>query len=107
MPIFWSARARADLAMIGDYIAADTSTAAARWVGRLIEAVELAATQPLAGRRVPELARDDLREVLLRTYRIVYSVAEKGILVLTVFESHRQFPEGLGQRGGSADEEES
>jgi len=56
---------------------------------------------PKAGRRVPELDRDDIHEVLLRTYRIVYCLVDGGILVLTVFEGHRLLPmdalRGVGQ----------
>lgn len=33
---------------------------------------------------VPEKGRPDIREVFLRTYRIVYRVREDGIVVLTV-----------------------
>lgn len=47
---------------------------------------------PRAGRRVPEIGRDDIREVLLKSYRIVCLVATSGITVLTVFEGHRLFP---------------
>ena len=47
---------------------------------------------PLAGRVVPERARQDVREVFVRTYRIVYRVRESGILVLTIFEGHSTFP---------------
>jgi plasmid stabilization system protein ParE len=61
-------------------------------VTKLVAAAERAAAVPLAGRRVPELAREDVREVLLRSYRIVYRLAEHRIEVLTVFEGHRLFP---------------
>ncbi len=45
---------------------------------------------------VPELGRDDVREVFLRSYRIVYRVGEDTVDVLTVFEGHRLLPkEGL------------
>ena len=86
----WSRRARADLREIGDYIAADDRAAAERWVARLIAAAERASRVPTASRRVPELARDDIREVLVRSYRIVFRVAATKIEVLTVFEGHRQ-----------------
>ncbi|MFW5740274.1 MAG: type II toxin-antitoxin system RelE/ParE family toxin [Myxococcota bacterium] len=49
----------------------------------------LAAEVPLAGRRVPEIGRDDVRETFLRSFRIVYRVDEDSITVLTVFEGHR------------------
>jgi len=40
---------------------------------------------------VPALQREDIREVFLRTYRIVYRVREQAIDVLTVFAGHRRF----------------
>jgi len=43
---------------------------------------------------VPEHAdRHDLREVLRRTYRIVYRVRDNAIEVVTIFEGHRLFPD--------------
>jgi len=43
----------------------------------------------------PEYAdRPEIREVLRRTYRIVYRVGDEGIEVLTIFEGHRLFPCG-------------
>lgn len=95
LEIHWSDRAKDDLAAIGEYIAADNPAAAMRWVERLIADVERAAEMPLAGRLVPECAdRGDIREVLRRTYRIVYRVRDEAIEVLTIFEGHRLFPQG-------------
>jgi len=39
------------------------------------------------------LAPDDVREIFLKSYRIVYRLRDEGIDVLTVFEGHRLFPE--------------
>jgi plasmid stabilization system protein ParE len=94
LSIQWSERAVADLRAIDDYIAADNPVAADRWGGRLIAKAEAAARNPMVGRVVPEKGRTDIREVLLRTYRIVYRVRDDGILVLTVFEGHRLLPPG-------------
>lgn len=90
--IVWTDRALDDLRTIGDYIARDNPAAAARWVATLMRTVERAARAPLAGRRLPEKARDDIREVLQRAYRIVYRVREAQIDVLTIFEGHRLLP---------------
>jgi toxin ParE1/3/4 len=90
--IEWTERALADLQEIDDYIAKDDAVAAARWVARLIAVAERAASMPLAGRVVPERARQDVREVFVGTYRIVYRVRQSGILLLTVFEGHSMFP---------------
>lgn len=90
MAIVWTERARDDLRTIFAFIAQDDRNAAARWVDRLIKRAELAATMPLAGRSLPELSRHDVREVLVRSYRIVYRVSADDIRVLTVFEGHRR-----------------
>ena len=58
---------------------------------------ELAAGAPLAGRRGPEIGRDDVRETFKRTYRIVYRVRSEGIEILTVFEGHRVFPRDVDE----------
>lgn len=95
----WSRRATRDLLEIADFIAADDPTAARQWVERLRARATLAAMTPLGGRRVPELDRDDVREVFVRTYRIVYRVLANEVVVLTVFEGHRRLPRlSLGKR---------
>jgi plasmid stabilization system protein ParE len=91
----WTFRAKDDLLVIAHFIATDDPVAARAWVAKLREQVRRAASTPLAGRRVPELARDDIREVLLRSYRIVYRIEPRGIVVLTVFEGHRLLPQEL------------
>lgn len=90
--LVWSERAIADLEEIALYIARDDASAAERWIERIGNAARRASALPMAGRRVPELARDDIREVFSRTYRIVYRVTRARIEVLTVFEGHRSFP---------------
>ena len=88
--IRWSKRARGDLVCIGLYTARDKPVAARRWTERLHAHAELAAEMPLAGRVVPSFGRNDIREVFLRSYRIVYRVTGYGIFVLTVFDGHKR-----------------
>jgi plasmid stabilization system protein ParE len=85
----WTERAAADLIAIGGYIAADDPAAARVWVEKLRLRAAKASKLPRSGRVVPEVGRADVREVLLRTYRIVYRIVDGGIVVLTVFEGHR------------------
>jgi len=89
----WTERAVADLEEIGDFIARDKPRAAERWVQELVRVAERAALVPFSGRRVPELARDDIRELRRRSYRVVYRVTDTRVEVLTVFEGHRLFPD--------------
>jgi len=91
-PIRWTHRSIEDLRAIGRYIAEDDPRASRRWIEQLRQRAHQVAATPKAGRRVPEVDRDDIREVLLRSYRIVYRVVRDGIEVLTVFEGHRLLP---------------
>lgn len=95
----WSRRAEADLEAISDYIAADDPVAAARWIEKLLERARKAALLPFASRVVPEFGMDDLREVFVRTYRIVYRIRAHEVQVITVFEGHRLFPGDVNVEG--------
>jgi toxin ParE1/3/4 len=96
----WTDRAVGDLLAIGDYIAADNPAAARSWVERLRKRATDAAAMPRGCRVVPEFGRDDVREAIVRTYRVVYRIVPDGIVVLAVFEGHRL----LGPLDPDADE---
>lgn len=100
MRIVWSEQALADVEEIWGFIARDVPSFAELFVDRVFEAVERLADFPLSGRVVPELARQDVREVLLGSYRIVYRVDEDVISIATVFHMARLFgPEHLPRSG--------
>ncbi|MFO0755860.1 MAG: type II toxin-antitoxin system RelE/ParE family toxin [Byssovorax sp.] len=92
MRVDLSPEAIADLEEIACYIARDNPRAAETWVDRLIDRAEKAGVQPKAGRIVPEYGEANIREVFLRTYRIIYRIDEDEhrIVVLTVLEGHRR-----------------
>ena len=91
--IRWSARAMRDLDQIAAYIARDNPQAARKWIAKLQRTAEHAARMPLAARVVPEIQREDVREVFLRSYRIVYGVRDDHIFVFTVFGGGKQLSE--------------
>ena len=72
MRLFWTETAKQDLQAIRRYIASDNPTAAKRWVDRLKTRARNALIAPLAGRKVPELLREDIRELIEGNYRIFY-----------------------------------
>ncbi len=92
MKLVWSDLAKADLAEIGSYNGSDDADAARRWLGKLIARAKRAAQVPGIGRVVPEYGMSHIREVTLRTYRIVYAVEDRRVVVLTVFEGHKRPP---------------
>ena len=93
MKLYWTETAKQDLQAIRRYIASDNPTAANRLVNLLRTRVRNALHAPLAGRKVLELLRDDIRELIEGNYRIVYQVFEDRLVVLTVFEGHHLFPQ--------------
>lgn len=92
MKLRWTRRARRDLVEIGRYIARDKTMSARRWVDRLRQRARDAAALPRSGREVPEIGREDVREVFVRSYRIVYRICDDEIHVVTIFEGHRLLP---------------
>jgi toxin ParE1/3/4 len=82
--------AEADLEAIALFIARDDPVAAVAWVDRLVERAHAIAKAPRAGRVVPEVGDPAIREVFLKSYRIIYRTEAHRILVLTILEGHRR-----------------
>jgi toxin ParE1/3/4 len=93
--ILWTAEAIADLEAIRDFIAEASPHYGNVMAARLVEAIDHLGQFPRAGRVVPELQREDIREVIHGTYRIVYQVHDPDdvVEVLTVFRASRELPE--------------
>lgn len=101
MKIHWSDVAEADLDDINDYIARDVPYYAELFVDRLIEAVDKLGDHPRIGRRVPEAdQRDEIRELIVQGYRIIYLVTDKEIQILTVIHGSRDLTGRQGRRAG-------
>lgn len=91
-PVQWSRRSTADLRAIRAFIALDSEARAKTWIEELIRAGESLAQQANRGRRVREWPDPDVRELIVKHYRLVYRVAADGVVVLTVFEGLRLLP---------------
>jgi len=91
MRVVWAPLALERAAEIARCIAADRPAGAARWIDRLVQIVATLRSQPRRGRRVPELDRDDVREVLHGEYRVIYRVDARRVVILTVRHGRRQF----------------
>lgn len=86
--------AEGDLADIVRYIARHNSDAAARLGYELITRAENIAAFPEIGRVVPEFRQRDLREVICRSYRIIYRLRrqEQRIDIVRFWHGARGFP---------------
>ncbi len=92
MKVCWTDHAKQQLAGIHDHIALDSARYALRVVARLTRRSQQIARFPKSGRRVPELNREDIREVIETPYRIIYRILADRIDVLTVFHAAQQPP---------------
>jgi addiction module RelE/StbE family toxin len=90
-PIFWSPRSVDDLAQIRDFISRDSEHYADLVIARILAAVERLESFPESGRIVPEFRLTEIREVLVRPYRIVYRVGRDRVEVVTVVHAARVF----------------
>jgi len=69
-----SPSARADLRDIIRYISLDDSERALRFGQYLVSKARLLSQSPELGRVVPEFERAEIREIVVRSYRVVYRI---------------------------------
>lgn len=89
MKLIWTRNALEDLISIEKYIAKDNPKKAIEFTDQLIAKCENLKENPDIGRVVPELQVQQVRELIVKNYRIVYRHVEDGIQIVTVFEGHR------------------
>jgi toxin ParE1/3/4 len=91
--ISWSPLALRDVEAARQYIAQDSPHYAELVVARISAAVDRLEAFPESGRIVPEVGDPQLREIIMRPYRIVYRVRAGSVEIATVFHASRQFPD--------------
>lgn len=87
--IIWTEPALSDLQGIYDYISKDSEYYASVFIGEILESVEKVTDFPEMGRMVPEYQQNDIREILVQSYRIIYQLKQNQILILTVVHGRR------------------
>lgn len=90
LKVLWTENAIQDLLGIKAFIAQDSVEHAEEWVNQLYFAGENLSRFSKRGRIVPEFDQDNLRELLIENYRLVYRVKAAKVEIITVFEGHRQ-----------------
>ena len=89
MKLVWTQQARDDLAAIHAFIAADSPYYAAQVIETLLGVEQVILEQPLAGGRVREKPRRDIRQVRRYHYRVIYRLRAHRIDVLTIVHAKR------------------
>jgi toxin ParE1/3/4 len=67
----------------------DSPRAAADFVRSVFAASDHLELFPRSGRRMPEFERDELRELIVRPYRLIYSISDSQVVILHVIHGAR------------------
>jgi plasmid stabilization system protein ParE len=82
--VVWSTRAAQDLDAIATYIGADSPAYAGIVLKKILSQTRVLEQFPRAGRKVPELNDEDIRELMIYKYRVIYQLHADHILVAAV-----------------------
>lgn len=95
MRAHWTRTAIEHLLVIYEHIAKDAPLYAQLMVDRITRRSEQIAAFPKSGRIVPEYDAPDIREVIERSYRIIYRVKPDQIDIVAVVHGAQSLPPEL------------
>jgi len=82
--VIWSEPAKTDLRSIHDFIAHDSRHYAKKVTQHIREKADILDQLPKLGKTVPEVKDENVRELSLYSYRIIYEIKDRGIFVMAV-----------------------
>jgi len=89
--VIWSDTAKQDLKQIYNYIARDSKFYALKVVEEIVEGSEKLGLFPKMGRIVPETDTQNIRELIIYSYRLIYKVSADMVEILTIVHVKRDF----------------
>ena len=90
--VAWTDSAWQELESAASFIARDSRRYAAALVAEAGLASRSLLKFPRRGRVVPELADEMVRELFVKSYRLIYEVREDSVLILAFLHGTRRFP---------------
>ena len=93
MRVTWSPLADRQVDDAVEYIARDDPIAALKWLEHLLVRVKALSRFPDSGRMVPETQREDIREILVRPYRVMYRRRDDRVEIVAIRHESRGFDE--------------
>jgi plasmid stabilization system protein ParE len=96
--VIWADGAVADLDAAADYISKDSPAYAASFVLQSLKAARSLGDLPERGRVVPEFKREDIREIFVFSYRLIYRIDELRVSVLAFIHGRRDFSQAWDER---------
>ena len=96
--LVWLPDALDDLDAIAVYIAIESEQYAKQFVERVCTRADSLIDWPLSGHINPETGRDDIRELSIYPYRLIYRVTNSEVIVLAVLHGSRLIDDLLRSR---------
>ncbi|MBY8980605.1 MAG: type II toxin-antitoxin system RelE/ParE family toxin [Candidatus Lokiarchaeota archaeon] len=88
--IKWTNHALEELDDIANYISKDSPKYAQILVKQIYEMVSHLKQYPKLGRKVPEYGDPKLREILYKTYRIIYLIKKEHLEIISIIQGSRK-----------------
>jgi len=89
--VIWSYAAVDDLEAAAEYLRQDSPSFSSSFVLRALEAARSLSLFPERGRVAPELKSDNIREIFIYNYRLIYSVEKDKVSILGLIHGRRDF----------------
>ena len=89
--VIWAEPAKSDLRAIHDFIASDTKYYAKKVARNIVEKTNILDEYPMIGRKVPEIDDENIREIFVYSYRILYEIKSEKIYVIGIIHGRRDF----------------
>ena len=77
--------------MIIYYISVDSPEIARKFTNNLVKQVKILEKFPFSGRKVSELHFTENREIIYKSYRIIYCVNDEVVQIITIIHSKQDF----------------
>ncbi|MDQ2863908.1 MAG: type II toxin-antitoxin system RelE/ParE family toxin [Bacteroidota bacterium] len=87
--LIWAERAIKDLNSIAEYIEVDSEQAAKNFVAELIKKANTLVPHPWRGRPIPENIPGNYRQILFKSYRIIYRIDNQFIIIASLYHQKR------------------
>ena len=93
--IEWSEISDYDIIQIYSYIYKDSIYYAVKTINGIVKSTENLEIFPYMGRKVPEYNLNQFRELIYKSYRIIYEVQFNKIIIHRIWHSARLLPQKL------------
>ena len=89
--VIWADPAKSDLRAIHDFIASDSKYYAKKVVQDIMDRTNILEEYPRSGRKVPEIDDENIREIFMYSYRILYEIKSEKVYIIGIIHGRRDF----------------